>query len=155
MHRKTKIYLDTSVISHLDAEDVPEKMQHTRDFWERVKLGVEFDVCISKVTERELYNCPEPKRSLMAGALREIVSMFLDENDEVEQLVNEYLLSNVLPPSCKDDLFHIAYAVVYRCDCIVSWNFKHLVNRKTMNRVNATNLSCGYQFIQILSPEMV
>ena len=30
---KQKIYLDTSVISHLQHEDVPEKMQDTLSFW--------------------------------------------------------------------------------------------------------------------------
>ena len=36
---KIKIYLDTSVISHLDAEDTPEKMQDTVDFWQELIRG--------------------------------------------------------------------------------------------------------------------
>ena len=32
--RKLRIYLDTSVISHLEQEDVPEKMEQTRKLWE-------------------------------------------------------------------------------------------------------------------------
>ena len=32
--RKLKVYLDTSVISHLEQEDVPEKMEQTRKVWE-------------------------------------------------------------------------------------------------------------------------
>ena len=34
MGRKLKVYLDTSVISHLIQEDVPEKMADTRKLWE-------------------------------------------------------------------------------------------------------------------------
>ncbi|GBR76284.1 hypothetical protein NO2_0856 [Candidatus Termititenax persephonae] len=34
MRKLLKIYLDTSVISHLDANDVPEKMSDTRKFWD-------------------------------------------------------------------------------------------------------------------------
>jgi len=34
-----KIYLDTSVISHLQADDVPEKMAITHKFWNDVKAG--------------------------------------------------------------------------------------------------------------------
>lgn len=37
--RKLKIYLDTSVISHLQQEDVPEKMQETRELWEEFNLN--------------------------------------------------------------------------------------------------------------------
>jgi len=62
MHRKTKVCLDISVISHLDAEDVPERMQHTHDFWERVKLELEFEVYVSEVTERELYRCSDRRK---------------------------------------------------------------------------------------------
>lgn len=32
--RKLKVYLDTSVISHLMQEDVPEKMADTKQLWE-------------------------------------------------------------------------------------------------------------------------
>lgn len=35
--RKLKVYLDTSVISHLLQEDVPEKMADTRQLWEMFK----------------------------------------------------------------------------------------------------------------------
>ena len=37
--RKLKVYLDTSVISHLLQEDVPEKMADTRRLWEMFKAG--------------------------------------------------------------------------------------------------------------------
>jgi len=37
--KKLKIYLDTSVISHLQHEDVPEKMKDTLLFWEELKTG--------------------------------------------------------------------------------------------------------------------
>jgi len=37
--KKLKIYFDTSVISHLQADDVPEKMEITKKFWDEVKLN--------------------------------------------------------------------------------------------------------------------
>jgi predicted nucleic acid-binding protein len=44
--KKLKIYLDTSVISHLQHEDVPEKMKETLLFWEELKTG-KYDVVTS------------------------------------------------------------------------------------------------------------
>lgn len=32
--RKLRVYLDTSVINHLEQEDVLEKMEQTRKVWE-------------------------------------------------------------------------------------------------------------------------
>ena len=46
MNRKLKVYLDTSVISHLVQEDVPEKMTDTRRLWEMFQKGI-YDVCLS------------------------------------------------------------------------------------------------------------
>ena len=37
--KKLKIYLDTSVISHLDAPDAPEKMADTLMLWEDIKTS--------------------------------------------------------------------------------------------------------------------
>jgi|GEM_PF-5162530 len=34
--RKLRLYLDTSVISHLFADDTPEKMQHTKRLWDEL-----------------------------------------------------------------------------------------------------------------------
>ena len=60
--RKLKIYLDTSVISHLDAPDVPEKQDDTRKLWDDIKIG-KYDVVISDITIDEMEGCPEPKLS--------------------------------------------------------------------------------------------
>ena len=60
--RKLKVYLDTSVISHLLQEDVPEKMSDTRKLWEMFKAG-KYDVYLSTVTLREIEECPEPKQT--------------------------------------------------------------------------------------------
>lgn len=49
---KTKIYLDTSVISYLEQTDAPEKMQITKEVWETFKSG-KYDIFISDVVVRE------------------------------------------------------------------------------------------------------
>ncbi len=49
MNRKLKVYLDTSVISYLEQEDVPEKMADTKRLWEMFKEG-KWDVYLSAVT---------------------------------------------------------------------------------------------------------
>ena len=54
--QKLKVYLDTSVISHLLQEDVPEKMADTRQLWDMFKAG-KYDVYLSTVTLREIEKC--------------------------------------------------------------------------------------------------
>jgi hypothetical protein len=59
--RKTKLYLDTSVISFYYAEDAPEKMVVTRKFFDQELVKEEYEVYISDLTIRELSNCTNPE----------------------------------------------------------------------------------------------
>jgi hypothetical protein len=54
-----------------------------------------------------------------------------------------------------DDALHVAIAVVSRCQMIVSWNFKHLVNRRRRALVNESNVLMDYPPIDILAPPEV
>jgi len=46
-------------------------------------------------------------------------------------------------------------AVIYNCDITISWNFKHLVNFKTINKVKVVNAIHLYKEISIISPTML
>ena len=80
--RKLKVYLDTSVISHLLQEDVPEKMADTRKLWEMFKAG-KYDVYLSTVTLREIQKCSEPKKTQLIDRLNEIQFTTLDITDDI------------------------------------------------------------------------
>ena len=68
--RKKKIYLDTSVVSHLRQENAPERMAETLEFWKVLKMGI-YDAHISDVVVGELSKCPEPKRTELFTLLSE------------------------------------------------------------------------------------
>lgn len=152
--KKFKIYLDTSVISHLEAEDTPEKMRDTHDFWQEVKMGKYF-VVISDLTIAELTKCPEPKRSVLFHYLNEIDYEEVHETNETLTLAEEYIKHKVLNPKSRDDCRHIAIATIVSCKYIASWNFKHFVNIKTINKVQAINKLLDYNEISILPPSMM
>lgn len=59
--RKLKVYLDTSVISHLEQKDVPEKMEQTQKLWKIFQSG-KYDVVISDLVLAEINECKEPKK---------------------------------------------------------------------------------------------
>ncbi len=151
---KLKVYLDTSVISHLLQEDVPEKMADTRKLWEMFNDG-KYDVYLSIVTLEEVGDCPEPKRSELRKFLEQINYSVIDITDELESVANKIIEMGILTKKSYDDCQHIAAAVIYGCDCIISWNFKHIVNIKTIRGVRAiTNLK-GYKPIEIVNPSVL
>ena len=154
MNEKLKIYLDTSVISYLAQEDVPEKMSNTIKLWEIFK-SEKYDLYLSTVTLQEIEDCPEPKRSILYQYLSEIKYTVINIRQMVSDIARQLIEMRILPPKSYDDCQHIAAAVEAGCDCIVSWNFKHIVNIKTIRGVRAiTNLK-GYKPIEILNPSVL
>jgi len=152
--RKLKLYLDTSTISHLFAEDTPDKMNDTHNLWLDLTSG-KYDVFISPVVIEEINKCPEPRQSMMFEKLNQLKFQALKETNEIYLLADEYIKGGVLREKSRDDCLHIAYAVVYNCDAIVSWNFKHLVNFKTINKIRVVNTIHMYKEIGIISPTML
>lgn len=51
-----------------------------------------------------------------------------------------------------DDCRHIAAAIIAGCDFIVSWNFKHIVNVKTIRGIRAVTTYEGYKDLMIYPP---
>ncbi|MBQ4559676.1 MAG: PIN domain-containing protein [Tyzzerella sp.] len=154
MNDKLKVYLDTSVISYLEQEDVPEKMSNTLELWEIFKRE-KYNLYISTVTLQEIEDCPEPKRSILYQYLSEIKYTIIDIKQMVSNIARQLIEMHILPSKSYDDCQHIAAAVEAGCDCIVSWNFKHIVNIKTIRGVRAiTNLK-GYKPIEILNPSVL
>jgi predicted nucleic acid-binding protein len=152
--RVPRIYLDTSVISHLEAPERPDWMAETREMWREIQAG-KFDVYISPVDVLELDACPEPKRSILTNWLQSIPYTLLEQTDEVLDLADQYLKAGILPQKSTRDRLHIAYACVYNCDMIVSWNFEHMVNYKTISGVKGANALAGYKDMPIYSPTML
>jgi len=141
--KKLKIYLDTTVISFLKAEDALDKMNVTQQFWGLAKQN-KFQIVLTQLTLDEVLRCPEPKRSILLDYLKQIDFEDLDITKEVEELGDKYLQEKIIPQKYADDAYHIAAASVYRCDVIASWNFQHIVKYKTIIGVNGVNKMLGY-----------
>ena len=152
--KRLKIYLDTSVISHLDASDTPDKQEDTRKLWKAIQAG-KYEVFISPVVMLELDECDEPKHSILLDWLSEIDYTELQSNDEVLELAAQYLKAGLLPPKSGRDRQHIAYACVYNCDMVISWNFKHMVNVNTISGVKGINALAGYKEMPIYTPTIL
>ena len=152
--KKLKIYLDTSVISHLLADDVPEKMVDTQELWELLQQD-EYEVIISELTFDELMRCNEEKRAEIARYMTLINYAHVPITTQQNELAQEYLRHKVLSDKNIDDLIHIACSVLNDCDYIISWNFKHFVNIRTISKVNSVNLLLGFREVKIIPPSMM
>ena len=152
--RKPKIYLETSVISHLYALDAPDKMNDTLKLWEQIKMG-KYEVFTSAVAMREINNCDEPKRSLLFEYLNQIKYNFIAVDEETISIAQKFIDFGILRNKSFDDCQHIAAAIISECDIIISWNFKHIVNHKTIQGVKAITALNGLPDILIYTPSIL
>lgn len=152
--KKFKIYLDTSVISHLHADDVPEKMAKTLEFWDCIQQG-EYSVYISDLVVAEIEQCHEPKKSYLTQKMDSVPLEVVEINDEMVVLAEKYVSEGIFSDKYMDDATHVAAASVLGCTAIVSWNFKHMVKLKTIIGVTGINRFMGYGEIEIITPEII
>ena len=149
--KKLKIYLETSAISYLDQPERGDQSVDSHRLWEKLKAG-EYEAFISPVVAEELDRCEEPKRKVLQEYLHMIPSTMLQGDAEVAELSMAYVNAGILSQKKFDDCQHIAYACVYNCDIIVSWNFKHMVNHRTISGVKGVNALAGYREMLIYTP---
>ncbi len=148
MKRKVKVYLDTSVISALFDDRNPERKSLTEAFLKEIE---NFEAFISEITGAEIERTPEIG---LRSKMKEVVSQFsvLPLTDEVEWLANQYIRYDAVPESYPEDTYHIAIAVINDMDFLLSWNFKHIVRRKTRDVVKMVNTLNRFRQIDIMTP---
>jgi predicted nucleic acid-binding protein len=145
---KLRIYLDTSVISaHVDSRD-RGRQELTQLFWSALPA---FDASTCPITLDELRSTPDQdiRDELLKLAGR--LSVF-SWTDEMERLAVAYVGAGVFSPAMIQDARHVAACTVSRIPVLISWNFRHLVNRTRRIRVNLLNSREGYGQVEIIAP---
>ena len=152
--RKSRIYLDTSVLSTIDAPHLPYKEAVTKAFFRMLLQRLdEFEVITSPVLMGEVRAAPKDISDRSLALLESIHANEVTKRREAEVLARLYVEAKALSDKHFNDLRHVAYAVTERCGYIVSWNMRHLARVWTIDRVNAVNLEYRYPVIQIVTPE--
>jgi hypothetical protein len=153
--QKTRLYFDTSAICKIfNPRELAEKEIDTTiamfDFIEQHRE--EYDLVISPIFASEINNCPDWLLQQVSDFIEKNVFSVVDENREADILAKKYVDGGVLSARHFSDLTHIAYATIYNCDFIISWNFKHFVNVRTIERVKNINNANNYKSALIISP---
>jgi len=139
----------------IDAPHLPNKEAITKAFFRMMaEHPDDYEVVISPVSLEEIHRAPEAVRERSLVVLNSIQAVEVPDRKEAESLAQLYVAAEVLSNKHINDLRHVAYAVLSRCDYIVSWNMKHLVRVWTIERVNAVNFENHYPTIQIVTPEV-
>jgi len=145
---KSKIYLDTSVISAYYDDRQPERMKLTQSFWKQIS---NYEVFISSAVVAEIDKWDDPTKLKLQKLVKNFNILTVD-NKNIIKLTKKYIREQIIPASQELDATHIAVAVANNIDTILSWNFRHIVRKKVKLGVNFINNLLGYDSIEIMTP---
>lgn len=138
---KSKVYIETSVISYLTARPSNDlramaNQSATVEWWETQRP--QFDLVISEfvIAEASLGHPEAAQRRLTA--LEGI--MELQATEEVRTLGKALVQRGALPPQAEVDAYHVAVAAVNGIEYLLTWNCAHIANAHTRPKIEAT---CG------------
>ena len=143
--KKLKVYLDTSIIGFLFADDSPEFKKITVDFFNNYIN--DFEVFISDIVILELERTKDKYlRERLLKVIDDYKIKIIDtsNHEEIRRLAQVYIDENIIPENKLEDALHIAICTVNEYDILLSWNFKHIANVKKQTQINSVNMSNGY-----------
>jgi len=153
--RIPKVYLETSVLNFVFADDSPDKKADTIKLFREIKER-KYIPFTSDYVKNEIDNTPDHnKKDEMNKLIFEYDVEILPRAEEIKRLADEYVKEGIIPEKHSMDALHIAAATVYDLDIIISWNFQHIVKRKTIIMTELVNLRHGYKKVEIYSPSEV
>jgi len=95
---------------------------------------------------------------MAGGVARQWLALALASHGIIEipvksKLVHTYVEKLMLPQRARADLLHIAFAVSYEVDYLLTWNCAHLANGEVIRRLLEVNRILGRATPLILTPE--
>ena len=154
MADRARLYLESTIPSYLAAHlsrdlVVAAHQQITHAWWQDVRLA--FDLYISEAVIEEISggdSAVAARRMAFVGGIP-----ILAVTEEVARLAERYAQRLGLPAKARLDTIHLACAVVYEMDYLLTWNCTHLANGVVIRRLQALNLELGRQTPIVVTPE--
>jgi len=114
-------------------------------------INKDFFIYFSEVNETELILAPQHIQKVKTLIPTDCLT-FIEMTNEAEALAQTYISEKALGKASINDAYHIALSSIHRLDCLISWNFKHIVNFDKIKIFNSINMRLGYSLIDIRSP---
>ena len=149
------VYMETSVVSYLTAWPsrdvlVLANQELTRLWWEERRR---YRLLISPFVIQEARGGDPVAAAERLAVLTGLES--LDPTAVLESLAQQVQEVLRLPARARFDALHIACAMHYEVDYLVSWNCAHLANAERSNEIAAALDAAGYGAPVICTPELL
>ncbi len=148
------IYIESSVISYITARPSRDVVTSARqtvtlEWWEEYKDSFESfisDLVVEEISSGDLLAA---KRRL--SVIKKIPVLETTEN--ATKLAKKLITERVVPESSAEDALHISIAAVQKIDFLLTWNFKHINNAYTRDKIAKVIMQWNYSCPVLCSPE--
>ncbi|MGR3218894.1 MAG: type II toxin-antitoxin system VapC family toxin [Candidatus Anammoxibacter sp.] len=150
---KEKIYIETSIISFLNAKPsgnllAAARQNLTIDRWEKRKHI--FDLYTSELVLEEAGNGDIEAARKRLKSLEGIP--LLAVTDSAINLAKKLLEKGTIPAKATDDALHVALSSVPNINYLLTWNCRHIDNAETKPIIRSVILVNGYFYPEICTP---
>lgn len=108
------------------------------------------DLVTSAAVADELENGNFPGKNDALRMVRALTPLRID--DEIREIVAEYIGRKLMPADPSGDALHLAVASFYGCDFLATWNCKHLANAKKFGHIAKVNGILGLDVPALVTP---
>jgi hypothetical protein len=148
------VYVETTIPSYLAAFPSRDlvtaaNQQITHEWW--ASASQRFELVVSDTVVFEI----SAGDAVMARKRMELIAglRVLTSDDAVRKLYHVYQKRLGMPKRAESDLLHLASAVRYSADYLVTWNCAHIANGQVIKRLIAVNDAEGLPTPLIVTPQ--
>jgi hypothetical protein len=149
---KQTIYIETTIPSYYynSRQDAELKVlsQWTREWWDDRRH--EYNLVTSAAVIDELSGGNHPLKAEKLGLLDGIPLLPITKH--VTDIAQVYVARKAMPDDPKGDALHLALASVYKCDMLLSWNCRHIVNYNKAGHLKELNSGMSLAVPTLLTP---
>lgn len=150
---KSKVYIETSVISYLAARPsrdviIAGRQVETHEWWEKHRHR--FEIYVSALVEEEIGRGDPAQAASRLAVLKGLASVAA--TGEAIRIAEALIEQSAVPQGSEDDALHMGIAASQGTDYLLTWNFKHINNAKMLAKIAAVIVASGYRAPIICSP---
>nr|VFK81241.1 MAG: PIN domain-containing protein [Candidatus Kentron sp. SD] len=148
------VYIESSVISYLTARPSRDVVTAARqaltlEWWE--EHGTQYEIFLSELVLEEV---SFGDSSAAQKRLRIIENIpILETTGNAVELSRILVAEKAIPETSMEDALHIAIAAVQGMDFLLTWNFKHINNANTKERIARIIMDSHFKSPILCSPE--
>ncbi len=152
--RMKSVYIESSVISYITARPSRDIVTSARqaitiEWWDEYKDS--FYIYISELVMEEISSGDFVAAKRRLSVIEKIPMLEATENSK--KLAKALIVENAVPESSAEDALHISIAAVQNIDFLLTWNFKHINNANTRDKISKVITQLDYACPVLCSPE--